>query len=249
MLFNSYEFLVEFLPAAIVICLIVDAHQRLRIWTLIVLSLVFYSYWDVRFLPVLIGSILVNWIVSKLYARLHRNALITAEIGINLAVLGVFKYTNFFADNLSAMFGVPIGHMTLPLPLGLSFFTFHHIMYLVELRRGRAPIYSLDRYALYICFFPRAIAGPLARWNEVVHQFGQRLIRPGWERRIALGATFVIVGLAEKVFLADTLAYTLDPIFARAQHVAVLDGRAWLALASGFQIFSILPAIRISRSD
>jgi alginate O-acetyltransferase complex protein AlgI len=237
MLFNSLIFLIEFLPAAIVICLIVDSYQNLRIWTLIVLSLFFYSYWDVRFLPVLVGSILINWTVSKIYLRRPRKALITATIIANLALLGIFKYADFFSDNISDILGVPIGHLRLALPLGLSFFTFHHIMYLVELRRGRAPIYSLDRYALYICFFPQAIAGPLARWNEVMHQFGQRLIRPGWERRMALGATFVIAGLAEKVFLADTLAYSLDPLFARAQHFALLDGSSWLALAAGFQIF------------
>ena len=237
MLFNSYNFLVGFLPAAIVICLIVDPYQNFRIWTLVVLSLIFYGYWDLRFLPVLIISILVNWIVSRIYLHRRRKALITTTITANLAVLGIFKYTNFFSDNLSDFFGVSIGHLSWPLPLGLSFFTFHHIMYLVELRRGRAPIYPLDRYALYICFFPQAIAGPLARWSEVVHQFGHRLIRPGWERRMALGATFVIVGLAEKVFLADTLAYTLDPLFGRAKHFALLDGSGWFALAAGFQIF------------
>ena len=237
MLFNSFQFLVGFLPAAIAICLIVDAYPRLRIWTLIVLSLIFYSYWDVRFLPVLLGSILVNWIVSKIYARVHHNALITAAIVINLLVLGIFKYTRFFSENISEIFGIPVGHLAIPLPLGISFFTFHHIMYLVELRRGHAPVYSLDRYALYICFFPQAIAGPLARWNEVIHQFGQRLVRPGWERRMALGATFVIAGLVQKLFLADTLSYTLDPLFARAKLVPLLDGTGWIALAAGFQIF------------
>jgi alginate O-acetyltransferase complex protein AlgI len=78
----------------------------------------------------------------------------------------VFKYANFFAFNLGLVLGRPMPQFDVVLPLGISFFTFHHIMYLVDLRRGKAPTFSLDRYALYIAFFPQAIAGPLARWSE-----------------------------------------------------------------------------------
>jgi D-alanyl-lipoteichoic acid acyltransferase DltB (MBOAT superfamily) len=110
-------------------------------------------------------------------------------------------------------------------------------MYLVDLRRGRAPIYPLDRYALYICFFPQAISGPIARWNEVMEQFGRRVFAPGWERRCAVGATFIVLGLVQKTVLADPLGAAIDPIYARAAAGPVSGGDAWMALAFAFQVF------------
>jgi D-alanyl-lipoteichoic acid acyltransferase DltB (MBOAT superfamily) len=237
MLFNSYAVLFAFLPAAILIYWLADGSPRWRTWVLILLSLVFYGYWDVRFVPLLIGSILVNWWAANLYALTRRHAIVTVAVIANLVVLGIFKYTNFFADTFSAVFGLAPTHFQIILPLGISFFTFHHIMYLVDLGRGRAPTYPLDRYALYICFFPQAIAGPIARWNEVIHQFGHRVFTPGWEQRCALGATFIVIGLMQKVLLADPIGNAIDPIYSQALNGPIPDGRAWMALAFAFQVF------------
>jgi alginate O-acetyltransferase complex protein AlgI len=129
-----------------------------------------------------------------------------------------------------------VRHLDLALPLGISFFTFHHIMYLVDLRRGKAPEYALDRYALYIAFFPQAIAGPLARWSEVMHQFGAKVYADGWQRRFALGIAFIVIGLAEKTVLADPIGRLLDPIFAQAKVGPVAAGESWLALGFTFQV-------------
>ncbi len=237
MLFNSFEFLLVFLPAALFIYGLVDHNPRVRTWVLIALSLVFYSYWDVRFLPLMVGSILVNWWVARLFQASGRPAIIAAAVVGNLLLLGFFKYTNFLAGTFATLVGQTFDPLPIVLPLGISFFTFHHIMYLVDLRRGRAPLYPLDRYALYICFFPQAIAGPIARWNEVMDQFGQRVFAPGWERRCALGAMFIVIGLAQKTLLADPLGKVVDPIYAAALAGPVTDGRAWLALAFAFQVF------------
>jgi D-alanyl-lipoteichoic acid acyltransferase DltB (MBOAT superfamily) len=237
MLFNSYEFLLVFLPAAILIYALVDRDPRLRTWVLLALSLIFYSYWDIRFLPLMIGSILVNWWAARLYAANGRYGIITAAIVGNLLVLGIFKYTDFFASTFATLLGVKFQPLALVLPLGISFFTFHHIMYLVDLGRGRAPTYPLDRYALYICFFPQAISGPIARWNEVIDQFGQRVFGPGWERRCALGATFIVIGLAQKVLLADPLGRAIDPIYQAAAMGPITDGKSWMALGFVLQIF------------
>jgi D-alanyl-lipoteichoic acid acyltransferase DltB (MBOAT superfamily) len=162
---------------------------------------------------------------------------ITAIIVANLAVLGFFKYTNFFAENFASLFGVPPTRFDIALPLGISFFTFHHIMYLVDLRRGRAPLYPLDRYALYICFFPQALAGPIARWNEVIHQFGQRVFAAGWERRCGIGATLIVIGLVQKTLIADPIGRAIDPIYAEALTGPVTEGHAWMAPAFAFQVF------------
>ena len=237
MLFDSYAFLLEFLPAAIVIYWFADKSPYWRTWVLIALSLAFYGYWDARFLPILVISILLNWGAANLFAASKRHAVITAAIVLNLVVLAFFKYTDFLATNFASLLGFPVPQFRVLLPLGISFFTFHHIMYLVDLGRGKAPIYPLDRYALYICFFPQAIAGPIARWSEVIHQFGQRAFAPGWQRRCSVAATFIIIGLVEKVLIADELRQSIDPIYDEALSGPVLFGQAWLGLAFAFQVF------------
>ncbi len=151
-------------------------------------------------------------------------------------------------DNVAAITGRSLAHLNIELPLAISFFTFHHIMYLVELRRGRAGPYALDKYALYICFFPQLVAGPLARWSQVMHQFGLAMLRPDWQRRCAIGLTFIVVGLIQKVFIGDELAGLLGPIYAKAKSGPLTDGSAWLALGFGFQVFFDFSATAISPS-
>src|SRR5206468_8615270 len=102
MLFNSYAFLLVFLPAALIAYRFVDPYPRLRMPALILLSLIFYGYWDVRFLPLLIGSILINWFAAKYYLATKRGFIITGAIAANLVVLGVFKYANFFAETVTS---------------------------------------------------------------------------------------------------------------------------------------------------
>jgi len=238
MLFNSYAFLIVFLPAALAIYWFADNSKRWRTWALVALSLVFYSYWDVRFLPVMVGSILFNWWAAAMFARTGRHAIISGVVIADLMVLGIFKYANFFAANLAAILDVMPPRLQVALPLGISFFTFHHIMYLVDLGRGKASTYPLDRYALYICFFPQALAGPIARWNEVMHQFGERAFAPGWQKRCVLGVTFVVVGLVQKVFLGDALETPVNAAYENARTDPLLDGSAWIGvLGFPFQVF------------
>jgi len=161
MLFNDYPFLLIFLPAALLIYRLADPYPPWRIGVLVLLSFAFYSYGNPPLILLLVLSILINWLATLAYARTKLPAIITAAIVLDLVVLAVFKYANFFAYNLGLVLGWPMPQFDIVLPLGISFFTFHHIMYLVDLRRGKAPFYSLDRYALYISFFPQAIAGPL----------------------------------------------------------------------------------------
>jgi alginate O-acetyltransferase complex protein AlgI len=237
MLFNSYVFLLVFLPFAIATYGLVERRKDLRIPVLIVLSFVFYGYWDIRFVPLLAGSILVNWLAARWFIATRCAAIVTLAIALNLAVLGFFKYVNFLSDNLARVSGAPIAHLELALPLGISFFTFHHIMYLVDLRRGIAPPFPLDRYALYICFFPQVLSGPLVRWHEVMHQFGGAIFAPGWQKRFAVGVTFIVLGLVQKVFLGDGLAGIINPIYEQAGRGAIGQGEAWLAvLGFSFQI-------------
>ncbi len=137
-----------------------------RLLLLTVLSFAFYGYWDWRFAPLLGLSILINWLVAKAFlktraAGAEQGWIIIAAIAANLFVLGLFKYTGFLVDAVNALTGGGWLRPEIALPLGISFFTFHHVMYLTDLRAGRAPAYDLNRYALYIGFFRRCSPG---RW-------------------------------------------------------------------------------------
>src|SRR3954454_310163 len=236
MLFNDYPFLLGFLPVAILFCRLVDPYPELRIWTLVLLSLAFYAFGNPPFILLLVLSILINWLAARAYVRTKWSSIITAAIVADLAVLGYFKYTNFLGYNLGLVLGRPMPVLDIALPLGISFFTFHHIMYLVDLRKGKAPVYPLGRYALYIAFFPQALAGPLARWSQVMEQFGRQIYAPGWQREFALGVTFIVIGLVEKALLADPIAHVVDPVYAQAKLGPVPHGDSWLALGFMFQI-------------
>lgn len=234
--FNGYPFLLGFLPVAVLLCRLVDLYPHLRIWVLVLLSLAFYAYGNPPFILLLMLSILINWLAARVYDRTRLSAIITAAIVADLAVLGFFKYTNFLGYNFGLVIGRPMPALDIALPLGISFFTFHHIMYLVDLRKGKAPVYPLDRYALYIAFFPLALAGPLARWSQVMDQFGRQIYSPGWQREFCLGISFVAMGLFEKMFLADWLGRIINPVYAQAQLGPMANGDAWLALTFNFQI-------------
>lgn len=236
MLFNDYPFLLVFLPAAILIYRLADPYPQLRIGVLVLLSFAFYAYGNPPFIALLAVSILINWLAALAHSRTKIAAILTAAIIADLAILAVFKYANFIAYNLGLVLGTQIPRLDLTLPLGISFFTFHHIMYLVDLRRGKAPLYQLDRYALYISFFPQALAGPLVRWSEVMHQFGRQVYSPGWQREFCVGLAFIATGLFEKIFLGDRVAAIIDPVYAQAAAGPLTNGDAWQALSFHIQI-------------
>ncbi|WP_332694191.1 MBOAT family O-acyltransferase [Bosea sp. (in: a-proteobacteria)] len=241
MLFNSFVFLLGFLPLALALHWLVERFAPAwRLPLLAVLSFAFYGYWDWRFVPLLAFSIVLNWLIAEAFLKTKRRGLITLAIVLNLAVLALFKYFNFFADLAGMIPGLPAPKLDIALPLGISFFTFHHVMYLTDLRRGEAPRYDLVRYSLYIAFFPQVLAGPLVRWREIMHQFEERpYLRSDAAERIARGLILLTIGLAKKVLLGDPLAEYANPVFAAAAAgKAIALAEAWQAtLAFTFQIY------------
>ncbi|MFI4986261.1 MAG: MBOAT family O-acyltransferase [Alphaproteobacteria bacterium] len=240
MLFNSFPFLLVFLPAALTIQALAERFRpSARLQTLLALSFVFYGYWDWRFIPLMAASILVNWIVTRIFAAGRPPFLIPVAIAANLAVLGVFKYAGFFAAMANAVGGLDLPEPRFALPLGISFFTFHHVMYLTDLRAGIAPLYGLTRYGLYIAFFPQVLSGPLVRWSEVMHQFERQAFRDGWQERFGRGLLLIALGLGKKTVLGDGLASYANPIFTGAALGAPLTvAQAWEGvLAFTFQIY------------
>ena len=236
MLFNSFIFLFAFLPVALLLHGLVERFKpEWRLSALLGLSLFFYGWWDWRFAPLLVGSVAVNWLVAQAFIRSGRDILIPLAIAANLVVLAVFKYFNFFADIAALVPGLRISHYEIALPLGVSFFTFHHIMYLTDLKAGKAPPYDLVRYGLYIAFFPQVLAGPLVRWSEIMHQLEERPYqRPDAQERLARGLMLLIAGLAKKVFLGDELAGYVNPIFASAAAGKAVDAGEALQATLGF---------------
>jgi D-alanyl-lipoteichoic acid acyltransferase DltB (MBOAT superfamily) len=240
MLFNSYAFLFAFLPLALI------AYYAARralghsaaLAALALASLGFYGWWSLWNVPLLVGSIGANWLVGRaLYAR-PRRGLLLAGIAANLALLGVFKYAGFFLDNLAAL-GGPKGALSLALPLGISFFTFEQITFLVDAFRRRTRPGSALSYAVFVGFFPHLIAGPIVQHRDLGGQLDDAQRRDDVWANLGLGLAIFTVGFGKKVLLADSFAPLASGAFDAADRGVVLPlGAAWAgALAYTFQIF------------
>ncbi|GAB3439402.1 MBOAT family O-acyltransferase [Insolitispirillum peregrinum] len=245
MLFNSPLFILLFLPLALAGYWALARQTTARLWFLSAASVAFYGYWNWLDVPLLLVSVVANWGLSAIFGRLpataiqRRRLLVLTAVCGNLAVLGAYKYLVFFASTLTTLTGWPETAPTAwALPLGISFFTFHHIIYWMDLKRGLAPVYPLRDYALYITSFPQILAGPLVRNREIVPQFALSPCRPGWQQRCMQGVTLFVIGLGKKVFLADALAALSNPLYAQAGKAALGTTEAWTAvLAFSLQIY------------
>ncbi len=215
MLFNSQVFILGFLPCVLALYYLAAGRQWLRQAVLIGASLVFYGWWDVRFVPLLAGLTLTNWLVVRAYGRWRQDAWLVGGVVMNLAVLAVFKYADFAAGSAAALLGASHQAWGIVLPLGISFFTFQKISYLMDLRRGDRHVYGLQEFAAFVTFFPQLIAGPLVRHNEIIPQFALDPRRPAVWENLTRGSALFLIGLAKKAAIADTVALVCDPIYTR----------------------------------
>jgi D-alanyl-lipoteichoic acid acyltransferase DltB (MBOAT superfamily) len=237
LLFNSQVFLLGFLPLVLAAFFLLARRPVAREWMLILASAVFYGWWDARFLPLLLGQTLLTWLLARALGPRSR-WLLPLGVGVNLGVLAMFKYADFAVAGAEALLGVALPRAGLILPIGISFYTFQLVSYLLDLRSGRAPLYGLRRFTLYVTFFPQLVAGPIVRHHELIPQFDLDPLRAGLAERIGRGAALFALGLAKKVFLADALAPTADAAFAAAAGGAPALGVAWGGvIAFGLQIF------------
>lgn len=242
MLFHSQLFVLGFLPAVLVLFYAAARWEAAREWVMVVASAVFYGCWDARFVPLLLGQTLATWALARLYRRRPASWIVGAGVAANLAILGYFKYADFFLDSLSVLLGTALPRNDVLLPIGISFFTFELISYLIDLRRGRVPAYPLRGFCLFVFFFPHLVAGPIVRHNELIPQLADDPLRPGFAERFAKGLSLFILGFAKKVFLADPLALMADPVFAAAGGGGPGGSpgvvKAWSgALAFSFQLY------------
>jgi alginate O-acetyltransferase complex protein AlgI len=232
MLFNSLVFLFVFLPLTLL--LVFTSPARFRNFLIFCLSLGFYAWGGVSYSLLLLGSILLNFFVGKALdtPNVKRKRWVLAlGITVNLALLCVFKYANFFVENINvvaeAAGKAPVDWKHIALPIGISFFTFQAISYLVDVYRGDvAPQRNFVNLGLFISLFPQLVAGPIVRYNTIEAQLRKRSISVD---KFYQGIVRFILGLAKKVLIADTLAYAADALFA-AEAASLSTGDAWFGL-------------------
>jgi alginate O-acetyltransferase complex protein AlgI len=238
MLFQSQFYVLVFLPAAACLYYAVAGSMRARQWVLLAASLIFYGWWDVRFVVLPVSQLAATWWLARVHERNGSRAPLIAGVVLNLLSLGTFKYLDFILGSIGTTIGMTLPRANIVLPIGISFFSFQLISYLVDRARGQAPIYPFRPFALFVLLYPHLIAGPIVRHNELVPQFSLDPRREDMWRRIGIGLVIFTIGFAKKVLLADKLGTLADPLFADARLHALNLGEAWTAvLAFSFQLF------------
>ena len=236
MLFNSYEYLIWFLPGTLVVFFLLGRRPfAAQVW-LTVASLFFYGWWNPWHLPLILGSIAFNFGIARLLQRRAARAVLAFGVAANLALLGVFKYADFFLVNAAYLVGDAPPLLHLALPLGISFFTFTQIAYLVDVYRRKAQEPVLANYALFVTFFPHLLAGPILHHSEMMPQFADKSNKRLQWPNLAAGAFLLTIGLVKKVLIADTFAPIADAGFGAPATLSA--PAAWLAvLAYTMQIY------------
>lgn len=238
MLFSSIVFLFTFLPAVMILYYLLPV--RFRNVILLLASLVFYAWGEPVYLFLMLLSILFNYfsgldIARNLQDKRAAKRSLVFNLIINLAVLGFFKYEGFVLDTLNGILPVHISYHALPLPIGISFYTFQILSYIIDVYRGNVKVQTnLSNFALYVTMFPQLIAGPIVQYADVDEQLASREV--SWTK-FGEGSMYFIRGLAKKVLLANTSGMIFTEVSGLAKgNIAVVT--AWLgAFAYMFQIY------------
>lgn len=240
MLFNSYVFMLAFLPITLLGYFLLGklpAHVQLNKAFLVVASFIFYGYNNPSYVPIIFLSILVNYALSQAMLIAQRKAirlpLMLLGLGLNLGVLFYFKYHDFFCENLNSAFGTSFVLNNVALPLGISFFTFQQLSYVIDSYKRTVPRYNILDYALFVTFFPQLIAGPIVLHSEIVPQFADEKNRKFSFDNFAPGLYAFALGLFKKVIIADTFGAAVEAGFAAAQSLNTAE--AWF-VAVGYTL-------------
>lgn len=233
MVFSSLIFLWLFLP--IVLGLYFLAKESYRNAFLLVVSLIFYAWGEPLYVFVMIFSILANYVCGLWIGKEKNRLALVAGICINLGLLCLFKYSAFIVDNVNMLLGLNIEVKKLPLPIGISFYTFQSLSYLVDIYRGICrPQKNIVKMGLFISFFPQLIAGPILKYYDIASQIDSR--QTTWHKANE-GAVRFLIGLAKKVIIANLMAQTADGVFG-LDMAEMTTREAWIGIiAYTFQIY------------
>ncbi|MCK4871556.1 MAG: MBOAT family protein [Phycisphaerales bacterium] len=244
MLFISFQFVFVFLPTALVLYYglgRLKSDQPAKA-SLAIMSLVFYAYWDwqsgweTKYIFLLLSSLVVNFTIGTLLARQPSKPLLALGISLNLGAIAYYKYAGFLVANYAAVTGWGIQVPSIVLPLGISFFTFQQIAFLVDAHRGEAEELNPVRYSLFVAFFPQLIAGPIVHHKEMMPQFAKRDVCRWKSSAIYAGLAVFTIGLAKKIVIADTCGPWAGAVFATTSDLSMIE--AWSgALAYTMQIY------------
>lgn len=241
MLFNSYQFIFLFLPLVLATCFLLARHagsDAAQLF-LIAASIGFYAAWNVIYVPLLLGSITLNYMLARQMIKEsstpRRHALLIVSIAIDLTLLGYYKYTNYLLTTVNSLTGTHFEMAAILLPLGISFYTFQQITLLVDINRGQVKEFRFRDFLLFVIFFPHLIAGPIVHHREMMPQFARATWRFNWDN-MAVGIALFSVGLFKKAVIADGLAVHITPLYSDANSGQVVSFVSAWAAAIGFAL-------------
>lgn len=246
MLFNSYAYIFAYLPISLfAFYFFAQRNPRHASLFLVVASFIFYGWWNSKYVILLLISIVFNYSVGMQLAKEYehfgykRKHFLIIGLFINLILLAYYKYANFFIDNLNIALKSDISIQQIILPIGISFFTFTQIAFLIDASRGLAKEYDFLDYCLFVTYFPHLIAGPVLHHKEMMPQFSNPETYKISYLNIASGLTLFTIGLFKKLVLADNISVYATPVFeaaAKGEHIATFE--AWGgSLAYTLQIY------------
>jgi len=242
MLFNSYEYIFFFLPLVYFIYFYLNKRHFTEGSKafLVVSSLFFYGWWNIAYIPIILLSMIFNYIVgvyiSSGKSKNINRFLFAVGIIFNLLLLGYFKYADFLIENINFSLGSNIDYLNIALPLAISFFTFQQIAYLVDTYKNEVQEHDFLNYAIFVTFFPQLIAGPIVHHKEMMPQFASKRNKIIQYKNISLGIFVFSIGLFKKVIIADTFAVWASNGFDKAEFLTFFE--AWaVSFSYTFQIY------------
>lgn len=235
MLFSSMTFVFVFLP--IVLLLYLVTKKELHNPILLIASIIFYAWGEPRYLAIMLLTILINWLGAIAVDKFknHKKIYLTLTIIANLGFLIYFKYFNFLIDNCNHILHAHIDPLNIVMPIGISFYTFQALSYVVDVYRGDCKVQKdIYKLALYICLFPQLIAGPIVKYHDVAEQIDSREVN---FEKVDLGVKRFIIGLSKKMLIANTMGAIADKIFIQSPDT-FSPLIAWIgSIAYSFQLY------------
>ena len=238
MVFSSILFIFRFLPLALAIYYLTP--KKYKNFSLLILSLIFYSWGEAKYFIIMISSIFVDYFVSRAIERYRENkklkiGLLYISIFFNLGMLFFFKYFNFFIDNVNAILGLALNHVKITLPLGISFYTFQTMSYTIDVFKGKVKAEkNIISFGAFVCLFPQLIAGPIVKYSDINKELKDREMNAN---QIEEGIELFILGLGRKVLIANNIGMLWTEVeglgFSNISSIL-----AWISvLAFAFQIY------------